>query len=55
MFQQDLATVTLRERLQTLDSPEGKFRREWMAYREIDRLKQRINEVRQSLQVARAQ
>jgi hypothetical protein len=54
MFQQDLATVTLRERMQWFDSPEGYYRREWLAYREIDRLKQRITEVRHALQVARA-
>jgi hypothetical protein len=54
MFQHDLATATVRERLRWFDSPEGQYRREWMAYKEIDRLKQRISEVRQSLQVARA-
>lgn len=54
MFQVELASIAQRERLMYLETPEGRFRREWFAYREIDRLKSRLNEARQALRVASA-
>ena len=54
MFQVELASVAQRERLLYLETPEGRFRREWFAYREIDRLKERLSDARQALRVASA-
>lgn len=55
MFPQDLAHVAQGERLSWMESPQGRFRREWQKQQEIDRLKERLSQARQSLKVATAQ
>lgn len=54
MFQVELASAAQRERLMYLEFEEGRYRREWLALREIDRLKARLSDARQSLRVASA-
>lgn len=54
MIDVEIARATQRERLASVETAEGRFRREFFAYQEMDRLKERLSEVRQSLRVAQA-
>jgi hypothetical protein len=55
MFPQDFAFIGERERQSWLESPGVRYRREWHKHREIDQLKERLSQARQSLKVATAQ
>jgi hypothetical protein len=55
MFPQDWPRMAQGELLARMESPEGRFRREWHQYREIDRLKARLTQVRAALKVSTAQ
>lgn len=55
MMDIDIARATELERLGEANSPQVRFRREYFAYQRIDRLREQLAEVRQSLKVAQAQ
>jgi hypothetical protein len=55
MFPFDLALIAHAERLAWMDTPGGRYSREWLKHDEIDRLKERLSQARQSLKVATAQ
>lgn len=55
MFPSDLVLTAHEERLSWMDTPAGRYSREWRKHNEIDRLKERLSQVRQSLKVATAQ